>query len=159
VENVDFVRSISEDFNNGTRVIPGSLDNVDAFFNDYFGVTDIIWRSDGRKKRDVDPKWFRSHLPTAPDPTELSWISSRGHKLFSQMFGGWLSQTSLRVIRIGNIEGCIPGYRVLRRWRLQPPFPRNQPTSFLLGQWVLQSQETSLTAWKSASSFCESCKL
>jgi len=56
VENVDFVRRISKDFNNRTRVVSRSLDNVDAFFNDYFGVTDIIWRGDGRKKRDVHPK-------------------------------------------------------------------------------------------------------
>jgi hypothetical protein len=72
---MDFEGGIAEHLDNHARVIPCGLDNGDALFNDYVGVSYVVWRVYCREQGDIHTKRFGSHCPATSDPV---WMSDGG---------------------------------------------------------------------------------
>jgi hypothetical protein len=75
VKNMNLEWGVAEHLDNQARVIAGRLDNGDALFNDYVGISYVVGRVYCREQCDIHTKRFGSHCPATPDPV---WMSNGG---------------------------------------------------------------------------------
>ena len=58
MKDVNFKRRLAEHLNDQSRIVPCSLDNVDALFHNDLCISNIVGRIDGREQSDIHSKWL-----------------------------------------------------------------------------------------------------